>query len=91
MRIPTKKTANNVELIKGAPSLGACVLLPHLTFELHAHAEALVKSAGRTLLPGAGADGARGAAHAHVVLFVLYSPLEETFTRLTGEDAVVEA
>lgn len=84
------RTANNIKLTEGAPSFGANVLL-RLTFELHAHTEALVKSAGRTLLPGAGADRARGPAHAHVVLFVLYSPLEETFTRLTGEDAVVEA
>lgn len=67
------------------------VPLSLLTFELHTHAEALVKSTGWALLPGAGADGTRGASHTHVVLFVLYSPLEETFTGLTREDAIVEA
>lgn len=67
-------------------------MLPSLlTFELHTHAEALVEPAGGALLPGASAHRTRGASHAHVVLFVLYSPLEETFTGLTGEDAVVEA
>ena len=60
------------------------------TFELHAGLQALVEAASRALLSGGDRDGTLGAAQANVVLFVLYSPLEESLAALAGENAVVE-
>jgi len=59
-------------------------------FQLHPHLKALLKPASRTLFPCCNCNWALSSSQAHIVLLVLDSPLEESFARLTGENAVVE-
>lgn len=61
-----------------------------ITFQLHAHAETLIKPARRALLPRTNGHMTIGTSQANIVLLVLHSALEEPFTALAGEDPVME-
>lgn len=62
-----------------------------VTFQFHAHVEALVEATCRTLLASSYGDRTRGPSHTDIVLPVLYSALEESLATLTGEDSVVKS
>jgi len=58
--------------------------------QLHSHLKALLKPAGRALLPSGNCHRALGSSQAHIVLLVLHGSLEEALAGLAGENAVVE-
>lgn len=60
------------------------------TFQFHAALKTLVETTCRTLLARRHRNRTDGASQTHVVFAILDGSLEETLTRFTAEDAVME-
>lgn len=60
------------------------------TFQFHAHFKTLFKTACRALLAGCNCYRTWGSTKTYIILAVLNSPFEESFTTLTREDTIME-